>query len=101
GGGGYVRLFPPFLTRWPIRQTSHSCQPAVATLYFHPWEFDPEQERLPLGRLAGFRTYVGIRRNRGRLASLLTKYTFSRAVDVARGLLAPGLASLPIFAVSA
>jgi len=100
GGGGYFRLFPLFLTRWAIHQMNHSCQPAVANLYFHPWEFDPEQERLPLGRLARFRTYVGIRRSRGRLASLLTQYSFSRAVDVAQALLAPGLEALPTFAVS-
>jgi polysaccharide deacetylase family protein (PEP-CTERM system associated) len=100
GGGGYFRLFPLFLTRWAIQQMNHGCHPAVATLYFHPWEFDPEQERLPLGRLARLRTYVGIRRTRSRLASLLSKYSFTRAVDVARALLAPGLAALPSFAVS-
>ena len=36
-------------------------------LYFHPWEFDPEQQRLPLSRLNRFRTYVGIHRSRARL----------------------------------
>jgi hypothetical protein len=30
-----------------------------------------------------FRTYVGINRSRARLASLLAKYRFARAVDVA------------------
>jgi hypothetical protein len=52
-------------------------------LYFHPWEFDPGQPRLPLGRLGGFRTYVGIGRTRDRLATLLSKHDFIRAVDVA------------------
>jgi hypothetical protein len=58
GGGGYFRLFPLFLTEWALRQMSRACSPPVATLYFHPWEFDPEQRRLPLGRLNSFRTYV-------------------------------------------
>jgi hypothetical protein len=53
-------------------------------LYFHPWEFDLEQKRLPLGRLNRFRTYVGISRTRGRLASLLARFRFSRAVDVVK-----------------
>jgi hypothetical protein len=56
----------------------------VAMLYFHPWEFDPDQQRLPLGRLSRFRTYVGINRSRHRLASLLAEYQFARACDVAR-----------------
>ena len=100
GGGGYFRLFPLFLTRWALRQTARACSPAVANLYFHPWEFDPDQERLPLGRLARFRTYVGIRHSRNRLAALLAGYDFSRAADVARELNAR-LAALRTFVVSA
>jgi polysaccharide deacetylase family protein (PEP-CTERM system associated) len=96
GGGGYFRLFPLLLTRWAVRQTARDCRPAVANLYFHPWEFDPDQERLPLGRLARFRTYVGIRRNRARLVSLLRSFSFSRAVDVAQEL-HPAVGSLPVF----
>ena len=44
----------------------------ATVLYFHPWEFDPDQPRLPLGRLSRFRTYVGIRHSRGRLCRLLS-----------------------------
>ena len=98
GGGGYFRLFPLFCTESAIRQSERQCQPSVAMLYFHPWEFDPEQERLPLGRVAGFRTYVGIGRSRRRLAALLARHRFARAVDVARGL-KPVLGSLTTFAV--
>jgi hypothetical protein len=73
--------------------------PAVATLYFHPWEFDLEQARLPLGRIGRFRTYVGLGRTRARLASLLEKYPFVRAIDVAKRL--DGLrAELPSFDVA-
>lgn len=86
GGGGYFRLFPPMLMRRGISQTLRHGQPPVAMLYFHPWEFDPDQERLPLKRLSRFRTYVGLRRSRGRLAALLKRYTFTRAVDVAEEL---------------
>ena len=93
GGGGYFRLFPLAVMRRGIAQTLRQGQPPVAMLYFHPWEFDPEQDRLPLSRLSRFRTYVGLPRSRGRLTSLLDQYVFERAVDVAATLglrLAPG-----------
>lgn len=86
GGGGYFRLFPLWFTERAIRQMHRSCRPALATLYFHPWEFDPEQARLPLGRLNRFRTYVGLRRSQRRLTALLAKYRFVRALDAARSL---------------
>jgi polysaccharide deacetylase family protein (PEP-CTERM system associated) len=88
GGGGYFRLFPLALMRRGLTQTLRQGQPPVAMLYFHPWEFDPDQERLPLSRLSRFRTYVGIKRSRGRLTTLLDQYTFARAVDVAETLAA-------------
>jgi polysaccharide deacetylase family protein (PEP-CTERM system associated) len=84
GGGGYFRLFPLFLTRWAIQQTLTGTTTPVAMLYFHPWEFDLEQEHLPLGWLSRWRTYVGIGRTRARLADLLGRYPFTRAADVAR-----------------
>jgi polysaccharide deacetylase family protein (PEP-CTERM system associated) len=86
GGGGYFRLFPLFLTRWAIRQMVRDTSPPVAMLYFHPWELDPNQARLPLGRVSRFRTYVGIKRCRQRLTALLARYPFARALDVARTL---------------
>jgi polysaccharide deacetylase family protein (PEP-CTERM system associated) len=86
GGGGYFRLLPLWMMERTIRQVGKKCVPPVAMLYFHPWEFDPEQVRLPLGRLSRFRTYVGIRRTRGRLAALLARHRFARAVDVAKQL---------------
>ena len=95
GGGGYFRLLPPALLEWALRQTARDGRPPVAVLYFHPWEFDPDQPRLPLGRLSGFRTYVGLGRSRTRLRALLARHRFTRAADVARRL-APRQA-LPCF----
>jgi polysaccharide deacetylase family protein (PEP-CTERM system associated) len=99
GGGGYFRLFPLFLTRWALHQARRCGSPPVATLYFHPWEFDPAQERLPLGCLSKFRTYVGIRRSQSRLVSLLQRYSFARAIDVAKEL-DRAWSSLPTFNVA-
>ncbi len=100
GGGGYFRLFPLVFTEWALQQTRRSCSPAVANLYFHPWEFDPAQKRLPLGRFSRFRTYVGINRSASRLTALLEKHTFMRAADVAREL-QPSINALPCFALGA
>jgi polysaccharide deacetylase family protein (PEP-CTERM system associated) len=86
GGGGYFRLFPLFFTEWAIRQAERKCSPPVGMLYFHPWEFDPEQERLPLGWLKRWRTYVGLGRSRGRLTALLGRHRFVRAIDAAERL---------------
>lgn len=86
GGGGYFRLLPPFLIDRTLRQVERRCSPSVATLYFHPWEFDADQAWLPLSRWSRFRTYVGINGNRERLTALLGKYEFVRAIDVAKQL---------------
>jgi polysaccharide deacetylase family protein (PEP-CTERM system associated) len=96
GGGGTFRLFPLFLMKWALRQARRSGGPNVAMLYFHPWEFDPEQEKLPLRGLNRLRTYAGIARSRDRLADLLPGRTFARAIDVAEDLRAQS-ASLPSF----
>ena len=85
-GGGYFRLFPLAFLRAGVNQLADRDAPAV--LYFHPWEFDPDQPRLPLRRLSKFRTYVGIEKSKDRLARLLIRYRgrFRRAIDVANGL---------------
>lgn len=83
GGGGYFRLFPPLVLDLALRQAARSAGTPVAMLYFHPWEFDPEQPRLPLRRVSRFRTYVGVNGSRSRLLDILAKHRFERAVDVA------------------
>jgi len=95
-GGGYFRLFPLGVMRAGLRQTAKMMTQAVAMLYFHPWEFDPDQPRLPLGRFAKWRTYVGMSRTTGRLKSLLRGRTFARAIDVVRAIKASPIA-LPRF----
>jgi polysaccharide deacetylase family protein (PEP-CTERM system associated) len=80
-GGGYFRLFPLRLLEAGTRQV-RNLRPAAAMLYFHPWEFDVDQPRLPLSRLARWRTYVGIKSASRRLALLLSRHRFTRAIDV-------------------
>lgn len=46
GGGGFFRVLPYAFSRWAIRQVNRrDGRPAV--FYFHPWEIDPEQPRVP------------------------------------------------------
>ena len=45
GGGGYFRLLPLLVMEWAFAQVRRRCRPPVAMLYFHPWEFDPDQPR--------------------------------------------------------
>jgi len=86
GGGGYFRLLPDFLLQQALAQTQRYARPAVSMLYFHPWEFEPRQDRLPLRGLNRWRTYVGLHRSRARLRKLLRGRLFSRAVNVAEEL---------------
>ncbi len=95
-GGGYFRLFPLAVMRAGLRQSARSPAPQAGMLYFHPWEFDPDQPRLPLKRFARWRTYVGVRRTTARLATLLADFSFRRAIDVVRDIRASGV-ELPRF----
>jgi polysaccharide deacetylase family protein (PEP-CTERM system associated) len=87
GGGGYFRMLPWPLLKLALAHSRRDPQSGATVLYFHPWEFDLDQPRLPLKRLNRFRTYVGIRRSRSRLTRLFSGYPFMRAVDLARRLL--------------
>ncbi len=84
-GGGYFRLFPPAFMNAGIQQALKQ-HTALAMLYFHPWEFDAQQPRLPLRTLASWRTYVGIHKTSKRLRQILSRYQFIRAIDQARSL---------------
>jgi hypothetical protein len=56
-------------------------QPAI--FYFHPWEIDPAQPRVPgVGFKTRFRHYVNLHRTEARLAQLLRDFRWER-VDVA------------------
>ena len=83
GGGGYFRLLPLAALELACRQLRRTDRPSLATIYFHPWEFDPGQPRLALRGLNRFRTYVGIDRSRERLMTFLARHHFVRTIDAA------------------
>jgi polysaccharide deacetylase family protein (PEP-CTERM system associated) len=80
-GGGYLRLFPYAYTRWGIRYLNRrEGQPAV--VYLHPWELDPEQPRLPAGKLSRFRHYTNLHKMEGRFVRLLQDFSFGTMSEV-------------------
>jgi polysaccharide deacetylase family protein (PEP-CTERM system associated) len=83
GGGGYFRLLHSVLIRLALSCARRNPSTGATVLYCHPWEFDPDQPRLPLKTLNRFRTYVSIRRSRDRLKKICSSLHFLRAVDLA------------------
>ncbi len=79
-GGGYFRLIPYPLYRWGVARRLKAR--ASFMFYFHPWELDVEETPLPnLPRFMKFRAYVGRRRMRRDLPSLLAEFGSARIDD--------------------
>lgn len=82
-GGGYFRLLPYPVVRRGIRRVNrHDRMPAM--VYLHPWEFDAEQPRMPVGLATRFRHYVNIGQTLAKLSRLLDDFEFAPAADVLR-----------------
>ena len=60
GGGGYFRLLPGAVTRAACRGLERRGRPA--SIYLHPWEFDPGQPRCPAPLLKRIRHYMSLDR---------------------------------------
>jgi len=77
-GGGFFRLYPYAMTRRLLRRVNqHDGESAL--FYFHPWEIDPAQPRVPnLSAKTRFRHYVNIHRVEARLQRLLRDFNWDR-----------------------
>ena len=82
GGGGYFRLLPYRIYRWGLERVNREdAQPGV--FYFHPWELDPGQPRLPgISAKARFRHFLNLERMQGRLERLLRDFPWKRMDEV-------------------
>lgn len=80
GGGGYFRLLPGCVTSAAVRQMERRGVPA--SLYLHPWEFDPEQPRMGVNAAARFRHYLNLHRTLPRLEQLLKEFRFGSLEQV-------------------
>lgn len=80
GGGGYFRLLPGAVTRAAVRRCEALGRPAC--LYLHPWEFDPDQPRVPASATKRFRHYLALDRTLPRLEALLARHRFAGLEEV-------------------
>ena len=82
GGGGYFRLLPGPVTRLALASLEKKGR--HASIYLHPWEFDPDQPRQPAPLLKRFRHYVGLRKTLPRMERLLERFRFGSMQEVLR-----------------
>ena len=96
GGGGYFRLLPYALFRRGLRHVNQQEQrPGV--FYFHPWEVDPQQPRVPGVTLKNrVRHYLNLTRTAPRIERLVRDFRFDR---MDRVFLAPGHVTYPVVAL--
>jgi polysaccharide deacetylase family protein (PEP-CTERM system associated) len=78
GGGGYFRLLPYFYSHWAMRRVNQKDgQPCM--FYFHPWEIDPAQPRVPGASVKSrFRHYTNLGRMEARLRVVLKDFSWDR-----------------------
>jgi len=84
-GGGYFRLLPLAVSRWLMqRMRQRGGLPAV--FFFHPWELDPGQPRMPgISARTRFRHYVNLKRVEPRLIQLLRDLHWGRMDEIYLG----------------
>ena len=80
-GGGYFRLLPYGWTRWGIGRVNR-VERKAAIFYLHPWEIDPDQPRLSVGRLSRFRHYRNLDQTEARLHRLLRQFSFAPLAQI-------------------
>ena len=77
-GGGYFRLLPYAVSRWLLQQVNGRDGEA-AVFYFHPWEIDHQQPRVPgVDAKTRFRHYLNLGRMESRLQRLLQDFAWGR-----------------------
>nr|WP_309140993.1 XrtA system polysaccharide deacetylase [Novosphingobium sp. G106] len=78
GGGGFFRVLPYAFSRWAIRQVNRRDErPAV--FYFHPWEIDPGQPRVPNASMKSkLRHYTNLTAMDGKLRQLIGDFSWGR-----------------------
>ena len=93
GGGGYLRLFPAALLSVALKRAARDGQAGM--IYLHPWEFDPDQPVMPMGRITRWRHRVNLHKTADKLAHLMRRHRFCSVAEYLAGIEA---ASLPEFA---
>jgi len=77
-GGGFFRLLPLKVSLWMVKRIQDA-QATPMMFYFHPWEIDPNQPRMPgAGAKAKFRHYLNLEKMEPRLKVLLARFQWDR-----------------------
>ena len=92
GGGFYFRLYPRWLTRSLIERDLKARKTPI--VYFHPWEFDPDQTRMETGWLNNFIANHNSRGAWDEFIDLVSRYRTTTMGDLSERLEAPDLASI-------
>jgi hypothetical protein len=78
GGGGWFRLLPYAPFKWALRRVNRG-DGQSGVFYFHPWEIDPGQPRVPGATLKNrVRHYLNLARTEPRLDQLMRDFHFDR-----------------------
>ncbi len=78
GGGGFFRVLPYAFSRWAIRQVNRQ-ERRPAVFYFHPWEIDPDQPRVPGAPMRSkLRHYTNLDKMAGKLTELVHEFAWGR-----------------------
>ena len=73
-GGGYLRLFPYYVTKRMSQAVLNDGRPVL--FYIHPREIDPGHPRLPMNRKRRFKSYVNLRTTETKIRRILGDFTF-------------------------
>jgi len=76
GGGGYLRFSPYAVSRWALKAINEK-EHMPAMVYFHPWELDPNQPRIPAKLRSRLRHYTNLAVMEKKLESLLRSFRFT------------------------
>ena len=77
-GGGWFRA-SPFAVSKPLIERAARTLSGPVIFYFHPWEIDPEQPRIAGASLKSkARHYLNLKKMQGKLARLLSQYSWTR-----------------------
>lgn len=74
GGGGWLRQFPYWYTRWGVKSLNKEGLPVM--VYFHPWELEPRLPRVKLSLKNRIRQYGNLNTMEIKVKKLLDDFDF-------------------------
>jgi polysaccharide deacetylase family protein (PEP-CTERM system associated) len=85
GGGGYLRFFPYGVSSWALKRINARERKPVM-VYFHPWELDHDQPRIPAKLSSRLRHYTNLTVMGNKIEKLLQEFRFTSITDACENL---------------